>query len=83
LSGLPLELFNDISDVDLESIDSDFLQDFVKELSRRADEGMADLVFVVARLLPDEHHARRRWSFSEYGEEHPRNALGRLRGRRL
>src|SRR5437660_5360757 len=70
LSCDPLEMLDDVGDVNLGTVDSNFDQCLVKQFSGRPNKGMANLVFAVARLFTNKHHARRSWTF-------PKN---RLRG---
>jgi hypothetical protein len=68
LSCDPLEMLNNIGDEHLRTVDSNFDQCFVEQFSGRPNKGMANLVFAVAGLFADEHHARRSWAF-------PKNCL--------
>src|SRR5206468_11783426 len=63
----PFEVLHDIGDVDELAVDARFLQGAVEQLASRADEGAAELVLAVPRLLSDEDRARRRRSFAEDG----------------
>ena len=66
LSCDPLEMLNDIGNEHLRTVDSNFDQCFVEQFPRRPNEGMANLVFTVAGLFADEHHARRSWPFPKH-----------------
>jgi hypothetical protein len=59
---------DDVGDVHLGTIDPNFEQCLVKQFPRRPNKGLADLVFAVAGLFPEEHHARRSRAF-------PKNCL--------
>src|SRR6059058_3746512 len=51
---LPLEVLDDVGDVDLAPVDASVLERLVEELSGRPDERLALQVLLVARLLADE-----------------------------
>src|ERR1051325_9108888 len=51
----PLEVLDDIRDVDRLPIDAGFLERAVEQLPRRADKRMTLEVLVIARLFADEH----------------------------
>src|SRR3954447_21825256 len=55
---LPFEVLDDIGDVDGGAIDAGVDEGAIEQLAGRSDEGMAAQVFVVARLLADEHQLR-------------------------
>src|SRR5437870_3311903 len=61
----PLEVLHDVGDVDELAIDARLLQGAVEQLASRADEGAAELVLAVSRLLSDEDRAGRRHPFAE------------------
>src|SRR5690349_16736503 len=63
----PLEVFDRVGDVNRAALDSGLLQRLVENLARRADERMALKVFLVARLLADQHDLRILRAFSEDG----------------
>ncbi len=52
----PFEVFDNIGDVDLRSIDSRRGKAAVEQLPRRSDEGASDKVFGITRLLADKHY---------------------------
>jgi len=64
---LPLEVLHHIGDVDAAAIDARFLQRLVQEIARRPHKGPALKVFLVPRLLADEHHGGCLLPFAEHG----------------
>src|ERR1051325_2176832 len=64
---LPFEVLDDVGDVDGFAIDARFFERAIEQFAGRTDERMALQVFVVARLLADEHQFRALRSFSKYG----------------
>jgi hypothetical protein len=52
---LPLAVLDRIGDVDIPTIDVHFFEALVEQLSRRAYEGPAFFVFLLAGLLADHH----------------------------
>lgn len=52
--GFPLEMFYDVSDVNLVAVDADFFKNFVEKFAGGAYEGAPSQVFVVPGLLTDE-----------------------------
>ena len=54
--GRPLEVLDDIGDVDLRAVDARRFECLVEHAAGGADEGKALLVLLVAGLLADEHH---------------------------
>ena len=65
--GLPLEVLDDIGDVDLRAVDLDLLERPVEQLSRGPDERTPFEVLAVAGLLADEDDVRVRGSLAENG----------------
>ena len=65
LPGHPLEVFYDVGDVDIRTIDSNFGQDFVEHSPGGSDKRMSGTVFAVAGLLSHKHQARGRRTFSK------------------
>ena len=63
---LPLEVLHDVRDVDLRAIDGRFLEGPVEQCAGRSDERMACEIFLVARLLADEHDQRGARAFAEH-----------------
>jgi hypothetical protein len=61
----PFEMFDRIGHVNLLARNSRLSQRLVKQTPRRADEGMALLIFLVAWLLSDKQHVRPFRSFAE------------------
>ncbi|HEX5242920.1 MAG TPA: hypothetical protein VFW23_06605, partial [Tepidisphaeraceae bacterium] len=64
---LPFEMLDRIGHVSLFARDSSFLQRGVEHFPRWADERLARAIFLIARLLADEHHGGICWTFSEDG----------------
>ena len=52
---LPFEVLDRVRDVDRVAIDPRFFESAIQDLTRRTDEGFAAQVFLVARLLAEEH----------------------------
>src|SRR5262245_39705756 len=55
----PFEVLDDVRDVRVAARDLGRGERLVEQSSRRPDEGLASLVFLVARLLAYQHHPRR------------------------
>jgi len=53
---LPLKMFYRIRDIDLRPIDSGFLEGAVHDFARWPNEWFAGHIFVIARLLANQHH---------------------------
>src|SRR5438874_4132414 len=64
---LPLEVLDDIGDVDLAPVDARVLQRLVEELPGRPDERLALQVLLVAGLLADEDDVSLRGALAEDG----------------
>src|SRR5205814_420357 len=64
---LPVEMFDDIRDVDLGSIDPGLLERAIEECARGADERPSGQVLSVARLLAHEHHGCTPFPLAENG----------------
>jgi len=64
---LPLEVFHHIRDVDAPAIDAGLDERAIEELPRRADEGVAGEVLVVAWLLADHDEVSVGGAFAEDG----------------
>ncbi len=64
---LELEMLDRVGDVDRLAIDAGVFQRLVQEMSRRPDERLAREIFLIARLLTDEHEFGARRSLAEYG----------------
>src|SRR5207248_7188824 len=62
---LPLEVLDDVGHVDGRSIDARFTERAIEQLARRSDERVPAQVFVVPRLLADEHQLRFLRAFAE------------------
>jgi hypothetical protein len=67
---LPFEVLDSVGDIDRVAIDPRFFESAIQDLTRRADEGFTAQVFLVARLLADEHKVGVFATFTE-------NRLGR------
>src|SRR6185295_13522340 len=61
----PLEVLDDIRDVDGLPIDAGFFERTVEKLPCRTDERMTPEVFVIARLFADQHERRALRAFAE------------------
>jgi hypothetical protein len=64
---LPLEMLDGVGDVDGVAVDAGLGADTVEQLAGRPDEGLAGQVFLVARLLADEHDLRLLRAFAGNG----------------
>ena len=64
---LPLEVLDDVRDIHLSPIDASVFERAIEQLSGRAVERMTAEIFVVARLLADEHHLGALAAFPEDG----------------
>ena len=53
--GTPLEVLDDVGHVDLVAVDLRVLQRTVEQLPRGPDEWLTFTIFMVGRLLADEH----------------------------
>src|ERR671923_2419913 len=62
----PLEVLDDVGDVDVAALDPRLLQGLRQHLTRGPDERLARAVLAIPRLLADEHHARPSRTRSEY-----------------
>ena len=62
-----LEVLDRVGDVDARAVDPGLLQRRVEQLAGRADERPSGEVFLVARLLADEHDRRVERPFAEHG----------------
>ncbi len=60
-------MFYRIGDVNLVAVDAGFFQRAVERQPRRSDERFAGEVFLVARLLADQHHLGIPRAFAEHG----------------
>lgn len=60
-----LEVLDGIGEIDFLGIDSEFSKDHMQKFSRRADKGMTQLVFDIARNLSHDHQQRPLTSFAE------------------
>src|SRR5688500_12668186 len=58
-AGLPLEVFDDVRDVRLLTVYAGLAEGFIEKPARGSDERMPGKVFLIARLLADEHNGRR------------------------
>jgi hypothetical protein len=67
----PFEMLDRISDIDGLSVDPNFSQCSIQNLTRWSDKGFAAQIFLIAGLFPEEHQA---WSFRSFAED----GLGRL-----
>src|SRR5712691_2639219 len=56
---LPFEVLHHVGDIDAAAIDARFLQGLVQEVAGRPHKGPALKVFLVSRLLADEHYGGR------------------------
>lgn len=52
---LPFEMLHGVRDIDVVPRNAGFDERFVQQSSGRSDKGMARFVFLIPRLLPDEH----------------------------
>ena len=64
---LVLEVLHRVGDVDRLALDSRRLQRSVEHLAGRSDEGASGQVFLIARLLADQHQRRIGGAFAEHG----------------
>ena len=64
---LPLEVLDDVGDVDARSVDARVGERAIEEFAGRSDERMTCEIFVVAGLLADEHQLSPRPAFTENG----------------
>ena len=55
---LVFEMLHRVGDVDARAVDAGFGERAVEHLPGRSDEGLAGQIFLIARLLADEHHRR-------------------------
>src|SRR5438034_9884676 len=63
---LPLEVLDDVGDVDPRPVDARFDQRLVEQSAGGTDERAANEILAVARLLADEHHGRSLPPFAEH-----------------
>ena len=63
---LPFEMLDGIGDVEMLAVDAGGLERLIEQPPRRTHERQSLLIFLVARLLADEHHARVRVAGAEY-----------------
>lgn len=64
---LKLEMFDGVGDVRFAAIDADLVEKLVEQFSRRTDEWFASEIFLIPRLLADEHDLRMHRAFPEDG----------------
>ena len=57
-AGRPFEVFHRVRDINLRPIDASFLERAVHDFPSRANERFARYIFVIARLLANQHHRR-------------------------
>src|SRR5262245_47906204 len=62
---LPVEVFHDVGDVDLLTIQACRFERAIEQLTGGADERTARSIFLIPRLFADEHHPRPPGAFSE------------------
>ena len=67
---LPLKMFHRVRDIYLGPINPSFLQRLIHDFSSRSNKGFASDIFVISRLLPDQHHGCALRAFAK-------NSLGR------
>src|SRR5690242_14123921 len=65
LAALPFEVLHGVRHVDIVAVNPSLLERLIEQLSRRTDKRMAGAIFLIAWLLPDDHHSRPLWAFSE------------------
>lgn len=65
--GFPFEMFDDIGEVNLGTINARFFESGIQEPAGRTDKGPPDKIFVVARLFAHEHYFRAAWALAENG----------------
>lgn len=75
---LPFEVFDNISDVSLRTIDSGFLEGRIEQPSGWADEGFTGKIFFIARLFPNEHYAGPKASLAKNGLSAPQPKIASL-----
>src|SRR5581483_5725678 len=64
---LPFEMLDDVGDVDRRAIDAGVDERAIEQLAGRADERVAGEVFLIARLLADQHQLGLACAFAEHG----------------
>ena len=64
---LPFEMFHCIRDVNFLAINSRFFQRLVHDFPSGPDERFTLLIFVIARLFPDQHDRRVFRTFAKHG----------------
>src|SRR6266498_3008750 len=64
---LPLEMFDNISDVSLRAVDAGFFQGVIEQATGGTNEWMASEIFFIAGLFADEHDHRAAAPFAEDG----------------
>src|SRR5688572_5468697 len=52
----PLEVLDDVADVDLCAVDAGLVESAIEKLPRGTDKGSSLEVFAISRLFADEHH---------------------------
>src|SRR5438309_1719158 len=63
---LPFEMLHRVGDINLFAIDSRFLERAVHDFSGRTNERFPGNIFVIPRLLANEHDRRFLWTFAKY-----------------
>src|SRR5881397_1026353 len=66
-TGLPFEVFHRVGDVNFLAINSRFFEGLIHDFSSGSNEGITLLVFVIARLLADQHDRRVFRAFAKHG----------------
>jgi hypothetical protein len=66
-AGLPFKMFHRVSDINMRSIDSSFLERAVHDFSGRTNERFARDIFVIAWLFANQHHRCPLGTFAKYG----------------
>lgn len=59
------EMFNGIRDIKTRSLEADLTQSLVKQGTGRTDKGATGEIFLITRLLPDQHDFRIKSAFPE------------------
>src|SRR6266542_2241783 len=72
---LPFEMFHRIRDIDLCAIDSGFFERLIHDFSSRSNERLTGDIFVISRLLSDEHH---RCTLRAFAKDRLRGALVKM-----
>src|SRR5688572_13925669 len=55
---LPFEMLDRVGEINLSWIEASFLECLTQQLPRWTDEWLSGEVFLIPRLLPNQHHAR-------------------------